>query len=111
MMLLGRISYMQYLLQRLVWSMFCKNVPDSARHCFIYPFVLILAAYVLQRWYESVFTQWQTQQLKGEDGIDIRLIRWLDLASERCKTISFAAVVVLEVSLTVALLMFYLLKS
>merc|ERR1712039_167802 len=56
--MLGRISYIQYLMQRSVWVFLNTHFEESLVNV-LYPFALIGFAYILQATFEAPYTEWQ----------------------------------------------------
>jgi len=102
LLVLGRISYLQYLFQKIVWNVvkhLNRDLPVTKTTFFIC--VLIGWAYVVQRWFEYPFTEYQLQRQKSDKkGIDQRVIerldRWFD-----ANCFSMCSVVILFVQVTV----------
>jgi len=56
--MLGRISYIQYLMQRSVWVFLNTHFEENLVNV-LYPFALIGFAYILQATFEAPYTEWQ----------------------------------------------------
>jgi len=102
---LGRISYVQYLNQRFVWDFMQKRFLDSWGEVAIdisYPFVLLLTAYFMQRWFETSYTEWQRARTdKNVQGFVERTLARIDIRHNRLICICSTAVIVLGAVLTV----------
>jgi len=64
---LGRFSYLQYLNQSLVWHWMQRTFLSTWGEVAIdvtYPFVLMVVAYFMQRWYETPYTEWQRVRME-----------------------------------------------
>jgi len=57
LLILGRISYQQYLFQRVIWDIMEANL-DMSIYKWWYPFVLIAWAYVFERFVDAPITGW-----------------------------------------------------
>lgn len=65
-LVLGRISYMQYLFQRSVWQ-FTNLHLGSWTAQRVYPFILVAVSYLLQRFFEAPMTEMQSKRMKSGD--------------------------------------------
>mmetsp|Transcript_86479 Transcript_86479/g.217778 ORF Transcript_86479/g.217778 Transcript_86479/m.217778 type:complete len:246 (+) Transcript_86479:1-738(+) len=78
LIILGRISYVQYLTQRSVWDLLRLHFPTTSV-AWAYPFVLVIWAYLVQRWVESPYTEWQRVRMEKDDkGFVEKCIAFLD---------------------------------
>uniref|UniRef100_A0A7S2LS83 Acyltransferase 3 domain-containing protein n=1 Tax=Zooxanthella nutricula TaxID=1333877 RepID=A0A7S2LS83_9DINO len=81
MLVLGRISYMQYLMQHVLqgWIRRAFGWQDNAVAQAIFVPCLILFSYCCQRWVERPYTEYQRfRQDKGIKGFEDRGIDWFD---------------------------------
>eukprot|EP00931_Biecheleriopsis_adriatica_P037655 TRINITY_DN2159_c0_g1_i4.p1 TRINITY_DN2159_c0_g1~~TRINITY_DN2159_c0_g1_i4.p1 ORF type:complete len:500 (-),score=61.01 TRINITY_DN2159_c0_g1_i4:298-1797(-) len=85
-LVLGRISYSQYLLQYNVWALLTRCISDKFTVQIVFPFVLVTFAYVTERFVGRVYTEWQRLRgEKGEKGCDEVLIARCDaIFARRC---------------------------
>merc|ERR1711979_20964 len=78
LLILGELSYVQYLMQRVIWNFLRQHFPKYDIRM-VYPFVLIVFCFCCQRWAEVPYTEWQKMRIKnGETGFVEDLISWLD---------------------------------
>mmetsp|Transcript_84159 Transcript_84159/g.212216 ORF Transcript_84159/g.212216 Transcript_84159/m.212216 type:complete len:516 (+) Transcript_84159:62-1609(+) len=92
--LLGQLSYAQYLMQVPVFMFFLSALrvtfdwtkgppvlPSGA--LVVFPFVLVLVGYLVQRYVQRPYTEWQRwRQEKGIVGTDERAIAWIEGLAE-----------------------------
>merc|ERR1712187_494546 len=84
-LMLGRISYAQYLSQYLVMRFLSQYMADEKPRLCIFPFALLTVAYLIERYITRVYTDFQrTRQEKGELGWDERCIEKLDKVVSIC---------------------------
>eukprot|EP00928_Gymnodinium_smaydae_P014000 TRINITY_DN1507_c0_g1_i1.p1 TRINITY_DN1507_c0_g1~~TRINITY_DN1507_c0_g1_i1.p1 ORF type:complete len:487 (+),score=46.88 TRINITY_DN1507_c0_g1_i1:106-1566(+) len=81
-LVLGRISYAQYLMQHTVHHMVEMNLPgaqlETTRY-WVYPFALTLFSYCVERFFTSTYTEWHRwRQEKGHEGWDDKFFGLLD---------------------------------
>merc|ERR1712217_882691 len=82
---LGRISYSQYLLQYLVMEFLGNQITNTKQKMYVFPFVLLAVAYLMERYVTRVYTQFQrVRQEKGEIGWDERCFARVDKALDYC---------------------------
>jgi len=76
--MVGRVSYIQYLFQRSVWTMM-KLQFNADWFPWVFPFVLVAFAWAFQRWLEAPLTDWQRLRLESDTkgGLE-QIIDWLD---------------------------------
>jgi len=75
---LGKLSFAQYLMQRPVWDLLRRNLSDEFT-IKAYPFILVLSAYLVQRWIGSPYAEWNRVCLeKDEKGAMKKCIAFLD---------------------------------
>jgi len=106
-LMLGRISYIQYLMQMRVWYFIGRYLSPTGQRVLAIP-LLIAWAYFCQRWFERPFTDWQRWRAeKGVLGCDERAIRWLDRRfSKRCSNRFFLGLLSSELVATAVLVFF-----
>lgn len=97
-LMLGRISYIQYLFQRSIWN-FVKEHAAGDILMWLYPIVLIAWAYSVQRWLQAPLTDWQISRMEsGTKGVAEKTIDWLERIGNPYRTLMlFAAICVLFV--------------
>eukprot|EP00928_Gymnodinium_smaydae_P093074 TRINITY_DN7709_c0_g2_i1.p1 TRINITY_DN7709_c0_g2~~TRINITY_DN7709_c0_g2_i1.p1 ORF type:complete len:492 (+),score=42.34 TRINITY_DN7709_c0_g2_i1:63-1478(+) len=77
-LMLGRISYTQYLLQFSVYSMLA-NYLSGNQLLVAFPFVLLAIAYLIESYVGRVYTEWQRmRQEKGLIGLDDKFIKFVE---------------------------------
>lgn len=84
---LGRLSYAQYLLQFRVWFMVKGYFEDVDVLAFklVFPAVLLLCAYLTERFIGRVFNEWQRFRAeKGMKGIDDHALEFAEGLLARC---------------------------
>lgn len=88
---LGRMSYAQYLLQYNVWYLMAAYFPNKADLQLVFPFALLLLAFLVERCVTRIVTEWQ--RWRAEKGIQSSVVRaWAVLSANvqalrsiRCK--------------------------
>merc|ERR1719401_546034 len=81
LLVLGRISYMQYLMQHVLqgWIRRAFGWDDNATAQALFLPCLLLCSYCCQRWVERPYTEYQRwRQEKGVKGFEERCIEWLE---------------------------------
>lgn len=81
MLVLGRISFMQYLMQHVLQGWVRRTFGWDGNHTAQVLFVpfLLLFSYCSQRWVERPYTEYQRwRQEKGVKGFEDRCIDWLE---------------------------------
>jgi peptidoglycan/LPS O-acetylase OafA/YrhL len=85
-LLLGRISYAQYLAQYLVFkTSLLGRIEDLTTRQIVFPCVLLPFAYFIERFVARIYTEWQrARQARGERGCDEQAIAAIDKWMGKC---------------------------
>lgn len=89
-LVLGQLSYVQYLMQKPVWNFLRDHFPNFDSR-FVYIPTLIVFAFLCQRWAEIPYTEWQRNRMKkGEKGFVEVFIEFVDrqISSTQCRRAS-----------------------
>merc|ERR1719204_2959106 len=86
-LILGQLSYIQYLMQRPVWNFLVTNFPGFDIR-YVYIPTLLAFSFLCQRWAETPYTEWQRTRMKnGEKGFVEVAIEFVDekISSTPCR--------------------------